>query len=595
MARKMRRLLSMVLTVMMLLSVAVIASTSASAASGDTVYCENAAGWNEVYCYMWKDGSGDNQSWPGVKMTKGDGNLWSYSVTGDWDKIIFNSGNGGTQTSDMSYQGNGSCYNNSTGSWTTVDVPTNPTEPDTPTTPTNPTQPDTPTTPEVPSDKKVVYCKNEAGWSSVSIYMWTDGQGDNQSWPGQTATNIGNDVWMLEYDKDYAKIIFSQSGGNQTGDLTHPGSGQMYNNATGAWSLYDPSQLHIKEFTTDGETTQYTNVDIKLTLSAGGGKGELLYKFTAGNTVISDFSADNEVIWTPTTAGSFTVTATVKDSEGKTLSETMSFTIKDIKAEVKPVIQSVSFGASDTEVKKGAEATVDITAGGGNTGTKLLFYKVKITDPSGKVSNVPYYTTKNAYKFTPTELGTYEVAVSVQSSDNSTVTKVYEVESVSSITPNAELKATVSTTGDTTVGSTVTVKATATGGKAPYTYQFTVNGQVVKAYSTSTSYALSLTKAGTYTVEVAVKDANGTVAKKTTTVTATASEQPIIPGDGLKGDADCSGAVNIKDATEIQKHVAGLLTLSAEGMKNGDVDASSAINVKDATAIQKYIAGIITW
>ncbi|MBQ3074058.1 MAG: starch-binding protein [Ruminococcus sp.] len=583
MARRMRRLMSLLICLLMVMSVATVATVAtASAASGDTVYCENAAGWGEVYCYMWKDGSGDNQSWPGVKMTKGDGNLWSYSVTGDWNMVIFNSGNGGTQTGDMSYPGNGGCFNNSSNSWSTIDVPTNPTTPTTPTTPT-------------PSGKNVVYCKNEAGWGKVNVYMWTDGQGDNGGWPGVTAQSIGDNVWMLEYDKAYAKIIFNDGGGTQTGDLTHPGTGQMYNNATGKWEIYDPSQLHIKGFTTDGETTQYTTVDIRLTLEAGGGEGELLYKFTAGNTVISDFSTDSTVVWTPTTAGSYTVTATVKDSAGNTKSETLAFTIKDINSEVKPVIMSVNFGASETQVKKGEQATIDITAGGGNVGTKLLFYKVVITDPSGNTSNVPYYTTKNAYKFTPAALGTYSVDVFVQGSDNATVTKNYKIESVSEFTPDADLKASASVTGDTTVGSTVTIKASATGGKAPYTYQFSVNGQVVKAYSSTASYALSLTSAGTYTVEVAVKDANGTVAKKNVTVTATATDVPVNPGEGKKGDADCSGNVNVKDATEVQKHVAGIVTLSAQGAKNADVDNSTSINVKDATNIQKFVAGIITW
>ena len=83
MVSKRRRLMALVLAVMTLLSVIAVGTFSTSAASGDTVYCENAAGWSDVYCYMWSDGSGNNHAWPGVKMTKGDGNTWSYSVSGD--------------------------------------------------------------------------------------------------------------------------------------------------------------------------------------------------------------------------------------------------------------------------------------------------------------------------------------------------------------------------------------------------------------------------------------------------------------------------------------------------------------------------------
>lgn len=63
---------------------------------------------------------------------------------------------------------------------------------------------------------------------------------------------------------------------------------------------------------------------------------------------------------------------------------------------------------------------------------------------------------------------------------------------------------------------------------------------------------------------------------------------------GLLGDSDCDGKVNVKDATAIQKHVAGIITLSETGAKLADVDTSTNINIKDATAIQKWVAGIET-
>ncbi|MDO5124634.1 MAG: starch-binding protein, partial [Eubacteriales bacterium] len=127
MVSKMHRLLSLVLCVLTVMSLLAVGMASASAAAGDTVYCENAAGWSEVYCYMWTGGN-NNGTWPGQKMTKGENNLWSYQVTGDWSNIIFNNGSG-DKTADLSYPGNGSCFNNSSKEWTTVDTPTNPTNP----------------------------------------------------------------------------------------------------------------------------------------------------------------------------------------------------------------------------------------------------------------------------------------------------------------------------------------------------------------------------------------------------------------------------------------------------------------------------------
>ncbi len=72
-------------------------------------------------------------------------------------------------------------------------------------------------------------------------------------------------------------------------------------------------------------------------------------------------------------------------------------------------------------------------------------------------------------------------------------------------------------------------------------------------------------------------------------------DKPTTPDSiGLLGDANCDGKVNIKDATEIQKHIAGLVTLSETGLILADVDSNIAVNIKDATAIQKYLAGMVT-
>ncbi len=68
-----------------------------------------------------------------------------------------------------------------------------------------------------------------------------------------------------------------------------------------------------------------------------------------------------------------------------------------------------------------------------------------------------------------------------------------------------------------------------------------------------------------------------------------------LPGTifGYLGDADKNTFVNVKDATAIQKHVAGIITLDDSVLDLSDVDFSENINVKDATAIQKWVAGLL--
>lgn len=589
MVSKKHRLLSLMLCVLTVMSLFAVGMVSASAAVGDTVYCENASGWDEVYCYMWTDDSNKNDAWPGQKMTKGDGNLWSYQVTGDWENIIFSNGNG-TKTEDLSYLGNGSCFNNQTNAWTTTDAPTNPVTSTTPTTPK--------TLESVGSGEYAVYCKNAANWSSVSIYMWNSDSDKIGAWPGKTATNIGDGVWMITVDKEYKNVIFNNGSGTKTLDLAFPGSEYIFNNSTNQWELYDLTKLRITSTTAEPASPQYTGVEVKLSMEAAGGEGDLQYKFAADSTVISDYSPSNTAKWTPTKAGTYTLTFSVKDSQGETVEKTLSFVVKDIAAEVKPVVQTVGVtptNSENTEIKKGAAATVDITAGGGNTGTKLLFYKVTIKDPNGNVVNVPYYTTKSQYKFTPAVLGTYEIEVSVQGSDNSTVKRSYKYECVNEFSAPGALTVSAAVSGSETAGSTVTVTAAASGGTAPYTYQYKINGQIVQAYSSKNTYNLTLAADTTYSIVVSAKDSAGVEASKTVTITVPGVVTPPEPDKGMRGDADLNGEVNIKDATLIQKYIANSADLTGQALKNADADLNGEVNVRDATTVQKFAAGSVKW
>ncbi|MBE6738320.1 MAG: hypothetical protein E7566_06690 [Ruminococcaceae bacterium] len=59
------------------------------------------------------------------------------------------------------------------------------------------------------------------------------------------------------------------------------------------------------------------------------------------------------------------------------------------------------------------------------------------------------------------------------------------------------------------------------------------------------------------------------------------------------GDSNGDRKVNIKDVTEIQKHLAGIVTLSEKRLLSVDINRDGQININDATEIQKFLAGII--
>ncbi len=60
----------------------------------------------------------------------------------------------------------------------------------------------------------------------------------------------------------------------------------------------------------------------------------------------------------------------------------------------------------------------------------------------------------------------------------------------------------------------------------------------------------------------------------------------------LIGDANGDGKINVKDATQIQKAAAALVTLDDVQTLASDANGDEKVNVKDATAIQKFVAGI---
>ncbi|WP_405357284.1 dockerin type I repeat-containing protein [Ruminococcus sp.] len=73
----------------------------------------------------------------------------------------------------------------------------------------------------------------------------------------------------------------------------------------------------------------------------------------------------------------------------------------------------------------------------------------------------------------------------------------------------------------------------------------------------------------------------------------TAYSVTVIPGgegSNILGDADMNGTVDMIDATWIQRHSAGLITLSDDALALCDVDKDESVTIMDVTAIQRYIS-----
>ena len=527
MVRKQHKFLCLVLCLALIVTAVSVGAVSAFAASGDKVYVQANNGWSNLHCYMW-NGSGNNGEWPGVLMTDEGNGVYSYTLSGDYDNIIFNNGSGGNenQTGDMAYPGANQIYDLKSGQWSAYsgggDTPI----------PTG-AQPTTPV-PTVPSGDYVVYFKNTANWSSVNCYMWNTASDSNSAWPGVKMTDVGDGVWMYTASKKFANCIFN-NGSDQTSDLT-AGYGQIYDYGNNSWAPYDLSDLRVASFSADPESEIYTNSEVTLSAKASNKNGATVYyKFSVTNaagsqSVVSDYSTASTVSWTPNNAGKYTVTFDFKDDAGNENSRSMELTVLSDAGVTSPIIQKVT-PANLNLVKKNANTTVSVQAGGGKTGTNLLFYKYIVTDPNG-VQNTPYYTLNKTYTFTPTKLGNYQVEVFVQASDNSTISKTYTY-----------------TVTDSDIPEPTTVQPT-------------------------TQYVQPTTQYVQPTTQYVEPVTQGTTAS-----------------DGYElGDADMDHFVNIKDATYVQKYCAEFPEARTIRLDLADVDRDGKITVTDATAIQILIS-----
>lgn len=106
----------LVLTILSSALATLFTVNAVTGASGETVYVRTTG--SNPSCYMWTTAGGtttNNAAWPGVTMTKVEDNIYSYTLTGAFENVIFNDSNG--QTGNLTYPGANMLYDKSTGKW----------------------------------------------------------------------------------------------------------------------------------------------------------------------------------------------------------------------------------------------------------------------------------------------------------------------------------------------------------------------------------------------------------------------------------------------------------------------------------------------
>lgn len=62
----------------------------------------------------------------------------------------------------------------------------------------------------------------------------------------------------------------------------------------------------------------------------------------------------------------------------------------------------------------------------------------------------------------------------------------------------------------------------------------------------------------------------------------------------LCGDADSDGALSVKDATHVQKYLAGLISEQQINYSVTNVSGTGTVTIRDATLIQKHLVGVLS-
>ncbi len=218
--KSVKKLTSIVLAVMMVLSCVVV---GVSSANNVKIAFTNNKGWSKVNIYSW-DGSFNSCTgdWPGTQITNTSTNdygetVYYAEIPSNVSGIVFNDG-GNQQTADISFNGQPTGWymtnQNGNGNWNVETWAYSP-EGQTSTTATADT-----------NNPKTVYFTNDKGWGNITAFAWnTYGDAVVGDWPGQSMTkdytnDYGQDVYKITLPAAAVGVVFSNNGSDQTVDIT---------------------------------------------------------------------------------------------------------------------------------------------------------------------------------------------------------------------------------------------------------------------------------------------------------------------------------------------------------------------------------------
>ncbi len=310
--------------------------------------------------------------------------------------------------------------------------------------------------------------------------------------------------------------VATDNGGNQT---TTTGAGNstvtVANLSAPTVSITSPSPVQINSATTITATTSTSGSIASVQFLANG--------TTLGTVTTAPFVFN----WTPTAAGSYTLSAVATDNLGsQTTSANVSVTVS---AGASPVVSVTSPAAGTVNVNTPQDFLVTATDSDG-TVESVQFFVNGVALPAFD-TEFPFATT-----WTPDTAGSYTLhAVATDNLGNTTTSATVSVTVTSGTAPTVSLTSPVASAA-IAFGSTATIRANATANSGTIaSVTFYANGQQIETADSSPPYTASWTPTatGTYSLTAVAAD---TLGNRTTTaavsVTVGANQAPVVSVSG---------------------------------------------------------------
>ena len=442
-----------------------------------------------------------------------------------------------------------------------------------------------------PTGLKVHYY-NANNWSSVYMYAYDERTGTakefNGKWPGSAMKSEGDGWFVGEADTEWAQVIFNNNAGTQepsggtaakgyesTGEVwikngkvqtggkvkvvysstdgktlgteTLSGlSGDSYttsaktfdgytltgtpSNATGTYAAstitvtytYKPNVTPVVNKSTLSASTIDLGKSVTVKCAASAGTSPytyaVYYKKTTDSswTTKQNYSSTTSVSIAPAKAVDYQVKVIVKDAANQTDEIILPLTVKQNQK-----LTNTS-KISSKSITLGEKVTITASATGGAGSYKYAVYYKKSYDKNWTTAQD--YKTNKTITVTPAKTATYNICVKVKDGNND-VSKVYfDVAVAAPLKNTSKLSAT-----SITLGKTVTVNCSATGGTGYYNYAVyykkTSDSKwtTAQGFSSNDSVSIKPAKATTYEVCVKVKDTADTNVKTYYKVTVSGS------------------------------------------------------------------------